>query len=203
MDAAKRDGRYDDGIVDVKGSSIELTGPPAVVRQVPRPRPPPPPQVPCRPAAGHSLCSLPLALVALRLLAAPVAAAAERAVPRLLLCTCRDVTRHLVLPAAVLEGVGLGVDMYRSGVAGAAAGPQQPGEDAAVPDTGGPGPAFRTRPGAAGRGGAGARRGARRPRRGGVPERAAQRLLQASLCSGMSCACPTTRQHAPIALQPR
>lgn len=44
VEAAKREGRYDDGIVDVSGTSIVLTGPPAVVRQV-------------RPAACLALCT--------------------------------------------------------------------------------------------------------------------------------------------------
>ena len=34
VEAAKREGRYDDGIVDVSGTSILLTAPPATVRQV-------------------------------------------------------------------------------------------------------------------------------------------------------------------------
>lgn len=33
VEAAKREGRYDDGIVDVSGTSILLTAPPATVRQ--------------------------------------------------------------------------------------------------------------------------------------------------------------------------
>ena len=65
VEEARREGNYDEGIVDVAGSSVSLTSPPQTVRTV-RCSPPPPPHT-CRSVAHTSNCTHMALLLELRL----------------------------------------------------------------------------------------------------------------------------------------